>query len=98
MDNGAPLTNAQRQAAYRARQKLSPPKIIKVERKEKKLSRARKWAEAVEVLKQLQEDYQEWLNNLPEGGSESTRTALEAICDLDLSTLDIDPPKGFGRD
>ena len=49
---------------------------------------------------ELQEHYQAWLEDLPEG-LQGTPVAerLEAIADLDFETLrDIVPPSGYGRD
>ncbi len=34
----------------------------------------------------------------PSLADSATADALRAICDLDLSVLEIDPPRGFGRD
>jgi len=80
----------------------------------KHLSRPQQWAAAVakaseglEDLKALQEDYQTWLDNLPENLQQSaTGELLEAICELELETAydtvqeadGIDLPRGFGRD
>jgi len=51
-------------------------------------------------LQVLQNDYQAWLEALPEDMADgATADALRAICDLDLSELQsIVSPKGFGRD
>ena len=48
----------------------------------------------------LQEDYQGWLDALPESLADgATAEALRAICDLELSELaNTEPPRGFGRD
>ena len=48
----------------------------------------------------LQAEYQAWLDSLPENlRSSAVAEQLEAICDLDLDSLqDIEPPRGFGRD
>ena len=44
-------------------------------------------------------DYQQWLDGLPESLADTpTADALRAVCDLDLSNLEVDPPRGFGRD
>ena len=55
--------------------------------------------DAVETLRELQEEYQEWLDNLPEN-LQSTPLAekLEEVCSLDLEQFDVDLPRGFGRD
>ena len=63
-------------------------------------SRVQRWCDAVAELQDLQDDYQAWLDALPQNMEDSaTAEALRAICDLDLSELQsIVPPRGFGRD
>jgi hypothetical protein len=52
----------------------------------------------LETLHELQEEYQAWLDNLPESLQGSTLAEkLGEVCALDLDTLDIDLPRGFGR-
>lgn len=52
--------------------------------------RCRKPAAAVA---ELQANYQQWLDALPESLADTpTVDALRAVCDLDLSSLEIDPP------
>ena len=48
----------------------------------------------------LQAEYQAWLDSLPENlRSSAVAEQLEAICDLDLDSLqEVEPPRGFGRD
>jgi hypothetical protein len=62
-------------------------------------SRVQRWRDAVASLQALQNDYQAWLEALPENMADgATAEALRAICDLDLSELQsIVPPKGLGR-
>ena len=51
-------------------------------------------------LVELQEEYQAWLDALPENlqGS-ATAEALRAIAEIDLSELEsVEPPLGYGRD
>ena len=52
------------------------------------------------TLLDLQDEYQAWLDNLPDNLAESVLAhKLEAICMLDLGALEsIEPPRGFGRD
>jgi hypothetical protein len=85
-----------------------------VAKKKKKQSRADRWVEAaseafsaLEVLKEIQEEYQEWLDNLPENlQSSPVGEKLQAVTELDidgaLSTADeaqsMELPQGFGRD
>jgi hypothetical protein len=53
----------------------------------------------VAELVELQGDYQASLDALPDNLADSaTAEALRAICELDLSPLEIEPPRGFGRD
>jgi uncharacterized protein (DUF3820 family) len=87
-----------------------PPKP----KKSKQKSRPERWAEAaanagqaLSDLQELQEEYQNWFDNMSENlQSGATGDLLQAICDLDISgALDtaneaenIDLPRGFGRD
>jgi len=54
----------------------------------------------VATLVGLQQEFQEWRDNLPETlQSGALAEKLDAICDLDLSELEgIEVPLGFGRD
>jgi hypothetical protein len=63
-------------------------------------SRPQRWRDAVAEPQELQGEYQNWLDALPQNIADSaTAEALRAICDLDLSELEsIIPPRGFGRD
>ena len=95
------LSNAERQARYRAR-RLEQPRAVatRTRRPTDRRSRSRRWQDAVAELLALQAEYADWLAGLPDGLRESsTAGALEAIADLDLSILaDIEPPRGYGRD
>lgn len=88
------------------------------------MSRPKRWSRAVldarqalsevegalETLKEIQEEYQEWRDNIPEGLEESPVVEkLDAVVEIDLEmdswvedTLDelesVDLPLGFGRD
>ncbi len=48
----------------------------------------------------LQNEYQQWLDSVPDNMAESAvAQALHAVCDIDLSELEaVEPPRGFGRD
>ena len=52
------------------------------------------------TLLDLQDEYQAWLDNLPDALQESALAhKLEAICELDLAELEsVEPPRGYGRD
>lgn len=49
---------------------------------------------------ELQAEYQDWLDSLPENLRDgATAEALAAVCALDLSEMErVEPPRGFGRD
>ena len=92
------LSNAERQQRYRERRKAQQPRLH-YRRPQDRRSRLQRWADAVETLRQLQAEYQDWLDNLPEPLQNSALAEkLQTVCDLDLDELDIELPKGFGRD
>ena len=92
------MTPAERQARHRA---AHAPDTVKVRYRKPadRRSRPQRWRDAVAELLELQADYQQWLDTLPESLADTpTADALRTICDLDLSNLEVDPPRGFGRD
>lgn len=93
------LTNAQRQRRYRQRRTTRQPPV-RYRRPQDRRSRPQRWHEAVRTLLDLQDEYQGWLDNLPDSLQASALAQkLEAICDLDLAELEsVEPPRGFGRD
>jgi len=94
------LSNAERQARYRARLAPSPAPAPHPRSAADRPSRPQRWRDAVAELLALQAQYADWLAALPDSlrGS-TTAEALEAITELDLDTLaDIEPPRGYGRD
>ncbi len=95
------LSSAERQARYRARRATQAPSIVtRMRRPTDRRSRPQRWRDAVDDLLALQADYAAWLDALPDSLRDSpTAEALEAIADLDLTTLtEIEPPRGYGRD
>ena len=94
-----PMTDAERQARYRAAHAAGAP-VIRTRRPTDHRSRAQRWRDAVAELTVLQDQYTARLEALPDGLRDSaTADALQAICDLDLADLQaIEPPRGFGRD
>jgi hypothetical protein len=95
------LTNAERQARYRARHQANQPTpVIRYHRTKDKRSRAQRWRDAVAELLALQAEYTAWHEAVPETlASTATADALQAIVELDLEALaDIVPPRGYGRD
>ena len=93
------MTNAERQARYRAAHAAGAP-VIRMHRPVDPRSRAKRWNDNVAALLQAQAEYAAWLDSLPDNLQQSaTADALRAICDLDLTELQaIIPPRGFGRD
>lgn len=95
------MTPAERQARYRAARAADSPTTVKVRYRKPadRRSRPQRWRDAVAELLELQADYQGWLDALPGSLADTpTADALRAVCELDLSGLEIDPPRGFGRD
>jgi hypothetical protein len=94
-----PLSNAERQARYRARHK-EPQAAARIRRPVDRRSRIQRWDDGVAGLIDLQAYYAAWLEALPESlRGTATAEALQAIVDLDLDTLAaIEPPRGYGRD
>jgi hypothetical protein len=93
------MTDAQRQARYRAARATGTP-LIRTRRPVDHRSRAKRWNDNVAALVASQNEYAAWLESLPDNLQDgATAEALQAICDLDLSELQaIIPPRGFGRD
>ncbi len=94
------LTNAERQARYRARHKQEAPVVVRMRHPADRRPRPRRWHDAVNELLALQAAYAAWLDALPDSLRDTaTATALQAIADLDLGELaSIEPPRGYGRD
>jgi predicted phage gp36 major capsid-like protein len=96
----APLSNAERQARYRARHKekraSANVRPLRVGRR----TRIQRWRAAVAELVDLQAGYTAWLDALPASLRDTaTAEALQAIVDLDLEGLTaIELPRGYGRD
>jgi hypothetical protein len=95
------LSNAERQARYRARQQgKAATAITRPRRPTDRRSRPQRWRDAVTTLLTLQAEYAEWLAALPDSlQASATADALEAIVEIDLAPLaDVEPPRGYGRD
>jgi hypothetical protein len=96
-----PLSNAERQARYRARrdaEQAAP--VIRFRRPADRRSRPRRWRDAVAVLLALQAEYAAWYDALPDSlRDDASAAALETIIAYDLDELAaIEPPRGYGRD
>jgi hypothetical protein len=95
------LSNAERQARWRAKHQASAPSVvIRAQRPVDRRGRVRRWRDAVGELIDIQADCAAWLDALPEAlRGTTTAEALQAIVDLDLDELAaIEPPRGYGRD
>ena len=94
------MTPAERQARYRAAHAGTAPVVkVRYRKPADRRSRPQRWQDAVTELLALQADYQQWLDGLPESLTDTPMAdALRAVCELDLSVLEVDPPRGFGRD
>ena len=91
------LTNAERQRRYRERRAAGVP--VQEPRPPRTPPRPRRWAAALAELRALQAEYEAWRDQLPESLADSrTAELLEGVCDVDLDALDVELPRGFGRD
>jgi hypothetical protein len=100
-------TPAERSAAYRARRKAAdgsaqPPVVIRCRRAADRRSRVQQWADAVQTLAGLLDQFEAWRDKLPSSlANSATAEALDAVLELrghldDLQAVAL--PKGFGRD
>ena len=78
------------------------------------MSKPKRWANAVEAadaameeLKDIQSEYQDWRDNMPENLESSPLVEkLDVVCEIDFDSIqydiqeagDADLPLGFGRD
>jgi hypothetical protein len=95
------LSNAERQARYRARHSQQPSHVvIRTRRPVDRRSRLQRWDDATNVLLGIQVECVDWLEALPDSlRGTAMAEALEAIADLDLTALaEVKPPRGYGRD
>ena len=95
------LSNAERQARYRARQHSKQPiSQVRYRRTADRRTRTQRWNDAVAELLALQAEYTAWCDALPDSFRDTASAeALQAIADLDLDELAaIVPPRGYGRD
>jgi hypothetical protein len=93
------MTGAERQARYRAAHAAGAP-VIRTRRAADRRSRIQRWNDTIAALVELQAEYGDWLEALPDNQQDSAiGEALRAIVEFDLSDLQaIEPPRGFGRD
>ena len=101
-------SGAERQRRYRARLAAGEPirQFTTVVASGRRRTRLRRWADAVEELRTLQAEYEAWRDGLPKSLAESrTAELLEGVylvlpsrLTADLDVLDVELPRGFGRD
>ena len=97
----AALTNAERQARFRARRQTpQPPLTIKRRPAPARRSRTKRWNDALAEMIAVQTECAAWFDALPESLRDSaTAAALQDMIDLDLDAIAaIQPPRGYGRD
>ena len=95
------LSNAERQARYRARHEADrPAPAVRYRRPVDRRSRSQRWNDLVAGLLALQAEYAAWYDVLPDSLRDTpTAVALQAVVELDLDELAaIVPPRGYGRD
>ena len=94
------LTNAERQAKFRA-QRPAPVRVY-VKPKTKQQSRPARWQHAVNELRAMLDDYQAWRESLPDNLTDSALAekldAMEELTELVDQLEEADLPRGFGRD
>jgi hypothetical protein len=93
------MTGAERQARYRTMHADGAP-VVHIRRPADRRSRIRRWNDTIAAAVELQAEYADWLDALPDNQQDSALAdALRAIVEVDLSELQaIEPPRGFGRD
>jgi hypothetical protein len=97
--NDEPMTGAERQARYRAAHAAGVP-VVRTRRAIDRRSRSQRWNDTIAAAVELQAEYADWLDALPDNQHDSALAeALRAVVELDLSELQaVEPPRGFGRD
>ncbi len=95
------LSNAERQARYRARHQAEQPiPVVRYRQLADRRARPQRWRGAIAELLALPAAYAAWYEALPDSLRDSaTAAALQEIVDLDLDALAaIIPPRSYGRD
>jgi hypothetical protein len=95
------LSNAERQARFRARrQALQQPSAVVTPVRPVRRSRSKRWNDGLAEMFAVQAECAAWFEALPESLRDSaTAAALQEIIDLDLDAIAAaQPPRGYGRD
>jgi hypothetical protein len=94
-------SNAERQAAWRARRKAGE-RLVQYRRPADRRRRPERWRAAVTELLGILDDYQDWRDNLPPGLADSAvAQRLDDVLALRGAVEELDAaelPRGFGRD
>lgn len=94
-------SDAERSRRYRERRKAGAPPV-RYRRPADRRTRPQKWAEAVQTLAELLDDYEQWRDSLPPSLAESaTAERINDVLELrelvdQLQAAEL--PRGFGRD
>jgi hypothetical protein len=98
----AALSNAERQARWRARWREVPPaaSVQQQSRPARRRSRSKRWNDALAELTAVQAECAAWFEALPDSLRDSaTAEALQEMIELDLDVIAaVQPPRGYGRD
>jgi len=94
------LSNAERQARYRARRQAQHPPVVITPPRPPRRSRTKRWNDALAEMFAVQAECVAWFEALPESLRDSaTAAALQEMLDLDLDAIAaVQPPLGYGRD
>jgi hypothetical protein len=94
------LSNAERQARWRARRVASQPPPPVQQHRPARRSRSKRWNDALAELRAVQSECAAWFEALPDSLRDTaTAAALEEITEVDLDAIAaVQPPLGYGRD
>jgi hypothetical protein len=96
-----PLSDAERARRYRQRM-AAGGKAVHYRKPADRRSRPQRWADAVDTLMSVIDDYQLWRDNMPPSLADTpTAERIDAVLELrdlveQLQAAEL--PKGFGRD
>lgn len=99
-EGSAVLSNAERQARYRARRQAEQSLATVRQPRPSRQSRRKRWNDALAVMMTVQTECTAWFEALPESLRDSaTAAVLQEMIDLDLDAIAaVQPPLGYGRD
>ncbi len=96
----AALTNAERQARFRARRKAEQALVAIKQPRPSRQSRQKRWNDALTVMMTVQAECAAWFGALPENLRDTAAAAaLQEMIDFDLNAIaTLQPPLGYGRE